>query len=109
MTLSQQTPAAGHRLQSDRKRLLDARAGGAFGGAESSNDWSINLTPPNAPRPWLTIPPPSAPNQEISGAARGGGFAVRARAPARPRTFSWMMENAPDRPRLAFRHLPVAR
>jgi hypothetical protein len=87
MTLSQQTPAAGHRLQSDRKRLLDAKAGGAFGGAESSNDWSINLTPPNAPRPWLTIPPPSAPNQEISGAARGGGFAIRARAPRAPELF----------------------
>lgn len=109
MTLSQQTPAAGHRLQSDRKRLPDARAGGASGGAESSNNWSITLTPPNAPRPWVTIPPLSAPNQEISGAARGGSFAVRARAPARPRTVSWMMENAPDRPRLAFRNLPVAR
>ena len=95
MTLSKQTPAVDHSLQSNRKRLLDARAGGAFGGAESSNDWRINLTPLNAPRPLLTISPPSAPNQEISGAARGGGFAVRSRAPVRPR--------------LAFHNLPVAR
>jgi hypothetical protein len=95
MTFSKQTPAVDYSLQSDRKRMLDARAGGVFGGAESSNDWSINLTPPNAPRPWVTISSPSAPNQEISGAAREGGFAVRPRAPVRPR--------------LTLRNLPVAR
>ena len=66
MTLSKQTPA-GHRLQSDRKRLLDARAGGAFGGAESSNDWSSNLTPPNAPRQLVTISPRLPPTRRFRG------------------------------------------